>query len=176
MLFLLKCGASIDVCAPKGPSLVEYVLTRSSLEMARAVIAAGANLNARVNGSPILFSANTHIIMECITAGADPFMRSPTGCSLLWPALFDQCLLQTLLDLGLDVNHQDHEGNTVLHYLMKHHNPFSVLRRAISYPQVPFLLEQGADPSIRNKLGQTPVELSMANNLPAFTYKPKKLL
>jgi ankyrin repeat protein len=62
-------------------------------------------------------------------------------------ASFDCQEIASLLDAGAAINHQDEYGNTKLH-------------DTVSYPRIDvcrLLLEKGANPNIKNHLGQTPL-------------------
>lgn len=54
-----------------------------------------------------------------------------------------------LLDAGIDINHQNNEGKTILHYLMEY------LNRKENLPVIFSILEMNPDMSIRDKNGKT---------------------
>jgi ankyrin repeat protein len=75
----------------------------------------------------------------------------------LWPISFkksyETALLSLLIENGANVNAKDADGNTALMYVSKH----SKLEGG-----VPFLLEHGADPSIKNNANQSALNFSFA--------------
>ncbi|RDW72345.1 ankyrin repeat domain-containing protein [Aspergillus mulundensis] len=62
----------------------------------------------------------------------------------------DQRGVKALIEYGADVNAQDDEGFTLLHRLLRRHDPPGNLGEFVDV-----LLEAGADPSIRDKEGKT---------------------
>lgn len=73
-------------------------------------------------------------------------------------------VLQICVQIGLDPNRRDVEGNTPLHYIIQYINEHSI-------EMVEILLAAGANPTITNKLQQTPLKLlQMQSN----KYKNKK--
>lgn len=71
-------------------------------------------------------------------------------------------IVRSLIDLNIDVNAQDLDGNTALHYLMKYvlrgssyGNSFVNTKQIMQY-----LIDAGADLTLRNKLGETALDLA----------------
>src|SRR5690606_41529067 len=104
-------------------------------------------------------------------AGADPGHAMPNGSTALMYAAglgwrngsplapsYDQGsdaeaveALGLLLELGLDVDAQNADGNTALH---------AAISGRTSEPSIRFLIESGADAGIANGRGQTPLDLA----------------
>ncbi|XP_014353261.1 ankyrin repeat domain-containing protein 22 isoform X2 [Latimeria chalumnae] len=63
-------------------------------------------------------------------------------------------LIKTLIQAGVNVNAVDYKGNTVLHYACEMRN-----QRII-----PFLLEANADPILKNKNLETPLDIAIRLN------------
>ncbi|KAM8923905.1 ankyrin repeat domain-containing protein 22 [Pelodytes ibericus] len=59
-------------------------------------------------------------------------------------------LIRLLLQYGVDVNAPDYKGNTALHYACK----------MKSQTTVPLLLEANADPNLKNKDGESPLDIA----------------
>jgi ankyrin repeat protein len=67
-------------------------------------------------------------------------------------------IVKLLLDAGLHIDQRDRYGNTALHYAVGH-CPYSTDH--VPTPEfVTALLEAGADPSLRNKRGERPVDVA----------------
>ena len=107
-------------------------------EIARLLLRAGANANARANrrrSSPLHYAADGYII----GSNWDPKRQVETI----------QCLLQG----GADINSQDMNGATPLHRAV----------RTRCAEAVRCLLKAGADPLLKNKPGSTPFHLAVQN-------------
>ncbi|NNC77735.1 MAG: hypothetical protein HKN77_07210 [Woeseiaceae bacterium] len=77
-----------------------------------------------------------------------------------------EAVLATLLAAGADVNAIDDDGNTVLHQLI--HHPL--------IEPITWILAHGADPSIANNKGQTPLDLLQAQKKRLGSYWDEKAL
>ena len=60
--------------------------------------------------------------------------------------------LKPLIDIGSDVNFQDHKGKTVLHHGMDRKVPMAVFK---------MLLQSGADPDIEDAIGRSPRQVAV---------------
>ena len=89
-----------------------------------------------------------------LTAGADLEARDSRGQSVLSDmiSMHNNDIILDLLHAGADVNSQDDEGNTPLHYLVRY-NPFRYMRFEL-------LLKWGANPDIKNNDNKTPIAAS----------------
>lgn len=69
-----------------------------------------------------------------------------------------RAIIRLLLDAGLYIDQRDRQGNTALHYAVGH-CPYAMGHLAL--PEfVTALLEAGADPTVRNKAGQKPADVT----------------
>jgi ankyrin repeat protein len=104
------------------------------VEIARSLLAAGANPN----------SATNHRQSGPLHYAADGYVNCPA-----WDAKRQVKTIRCLLDAGADVNAQDKNGATPLHRAV----------RTRCAAAVKCLLEAGSDPTLKNKPGSTPFHL-----------------
>jgi ankyrin repeat protein len=87
-----------------------------------------------------------------------------------WVAEGSLEVLAMVLDKNLrDVNTQDDEGNTLLHYICGKDCNYSQEAAKTTYKKVKLLLEKGADVFITNAKEQTPMMLAATDNLKGKT-------
>lgn len=124
-------------------------------------------------------SGDIEIVRLLIDAGADPMHTMPNGSTALTYAAglgwrngsplapsFDQGsddeaveTLRLLLDLGLDIDGQNADGNTPLHAALTGRGAEAIIR---------FLIEAGADPRIPNNRGETALDLAETRAAPGI--------
>jgi ankyrin repeat protein len=186
-IFLLEKGADPNADG-SGYSALHIAIRRGDLDVVKALMARGANPNARliqataarrlsndvslprslVGTTPLWLAAayGELDIVRALGEKADPALTANDGSTALMAALgrspntsmaapgrsqnvtIDAA--RYLIDLGVDVNAADEEGNTALH------------RAALNGldPIVQLLVERGARIDAANKLGQTPLMLT----------------
>src|SRR5438876_794312 len=108
------------------------------VEIARLLLAAGADANAATN----------HRRSGPLHYAADGYVNGP-----VWDAKRQVKMIRCLLDAGADVNAQDKNGASPLHRAV----------RTRCAAAVKCLLEAGADPTLKNKPGSTPFHLAVQN-------------
>src|SRR6516162_4482036 len=108
------------------------------VEIARLLLAAGADANAAAN----------HRQSGPLHYAADGYVNGP-----VWDAKRQVKMIRCLLDAGADVNAQDKNGATPLHRAV----------RTRCAAAVRCLLDAGGDPTKRNKPGSTPFHLAVQN-------------
>jgi len=105
---------------------------------------------------------NEKAIGHLLQQGADLSITDPTGRNALLVSVGSNQkeYIKLLVSNGIDINSQDNDGNTALHYPLS-----NVLRdkRYLPYSKeiVKILLEEGADPHIRNKEAKSPMDLAV---------------
>ena len=138
----------------------------------KALIAAGADPNMRVHGSPsfltpykvegatLLYLAavanNLSVIEMLIEGGANPNARSDDGTTPLHVAVAmdNPAVIETLIKGGADPNARSDDGTTLLHVAIAMDNP-AVIKT---------LIEGGADPNARSDDGTTPLHVAAVKN------------
>ena len=125
------------------------------------LLAAGADPRLRdaENRSSLYWAGSVPMLRRMVAAGLDPMERLPDGGTLIH-AMVDRSgrisgerqrpLFEYLIDLGIDINAQDHTGRTVLHRLAEY---------GIGTPaDIRLALAHGADRAIRDAHGRTAAE------------------
>ncbi len=160
-----------------------------NLSTVKRLVEKGADINQDIQSSSALFYAiemrQTPKVANClIELGADIFKVRAAGDSLLFPIIdgvltqateeFDNeslfgndsflVLAKSLIEKGLDINHQDNGGNTLLMKAVKR-DVFNI---------VEFLVEHGADLSLCNNEGHDVISISknyIATHTPGYLRK-----
>ncbi|KAM0545410.1 hypothetical protein ACHAPJ_011315 [Fusarium lateritium] len=136
---LLERGANPNICGPTGPPLL-WAVNNGGLEIFNMLLDAGADPRSELLKTPLL--------IEAVGWG---FERIGLP------------MLERLLELDLDVNAKDAEGNTALAIAAQSY-PRQVVNDALTYKPSPQkdlavrkLLDRGADPNLPNDVGMTPL-------------------
>ena len=105
---------------------------------------------------------NEEVIGQLLLHGADANITDRTGKNALLLSVSSNRkeYIGIFLSKGISIRSQDEDGNTVLHYPM--HN---VLRNKMFLPLskeiAKILMDEGADPYIKNKEGKSPMDLAV---------------
>jgi hypothetical protein len=123
---------------------------------------ADANIDSR-HGRPLCWARHRDIAERLITAGGDINLWHDNGGSPLnfsvWQ--FDPDRLRMHLALGANVNQCDPKtGDSVLHTLVSNARNGWARDDAVIRECTDALIAAGADPSLRNNVGATPIDLA----------------
>ena len=182
-LFLLDRDADPNATNGSGYTALHYAtLRRNMLDLVEALLARGANLNARltrhraraggitmIGATPLLLAAeagNTAAMRALVEAGADPLLKTKENTTLLQVALgagqFGERsegqlqqyheTAQLAVEMGLDVNAAGEHGWTAMH-AAAYAGADEIIR---------FLADQGADLDVMDRFGQTPLSIAAA--------------
>ncbi len=106
-------------------------------------------------------SDNEKVVELLLQHETDLNIPDPTGKNALLASVGSnqKDYIRMLVSKGIDINSQDENGNTALHYPLS-----NVIRdkRYLPYSKemVKILMEEGADPHIKNNEGKSPMDLS----------------
>ncbi|MBX9889822.1 MAG: ankyrin repeat domain-containing protein [Amoebophilaceae bacterium] len=144
---------------------------------ARALIAAGADLNLLSNdGKTILYplvnpgEKNVACLTElCRSVSLETINATTLGgnaANIHYAAGYDNEILEVLVAFGADVNMQDLNGDTPLHYVVTRHTTRlpSENEKASMLAAVQFLCAHRADITLKNKDGKTAFDLAKEIN------------
>ena len=133
-------------------------VVEENLPLLQAMLAHGANVHFQdyEGDTPLheaVLSERLHTVEWLLKCGADINARNTTGVTPLMLAVSGKngAITPLLLSHGANPNVQDTKGNTALHYIIFSPNAKLFLSE---------LLAPHADLSLRNKEGQTPLEMA----------------
>lgn len=105
---------------------------------------------------------NEKAIELLLQEGADMNILDPIGRNVLLVSVgsHQKGYIGLLVSKGINIHSQDNDGNTAMHY------PFiNVLKNKMYLPYskefVKILMEEGADPHIKNKEGKSPMDMAL---------------
>jgi len=145
---------NVDESADEFISAVQY---KATYDEVKEMLEKGIDPNTQnERGQTALFYAKEpNKIKLLLEYGANPNHQTPTKQTPLFSNMIDakdiKAFFNTLIKGGADINHQDIDGNTVLHksaYWGRHYS-------------IEPLLENKADISIKNNKGQTAIDIAI---------------
>jgi ankyrin repeat protein len=177
MALLLDRGAEVDAVEDElGMTVFMYAAVHNpDAEVLDFLLGAGADINAKDrNGAAALHLAlmNGHkpaVISFLVEKGADvnaPTLRGASPLMYAAERMIDTRVLSRLIKAGADINARDAVGATPLMWAVK----AGYLTDDEKERNVLFLLDAGADGTIRDRLGGTAYD--MALNIPALRRSP----
>ena len=141
-------------------------LLSSKIEVMKLLIANGANMNAKNKKleNILMIAYNNHkddmfkYLLE--NYKVDINSKNIKGKTILMKSLNSSAWYgvkdaRILIQAGANINLKDNQGNTALHSIIEHRN----------YDVAKYFVTQGGDLSIKNKKGQTPLDLIKDNKI-----------
>jgi ankyrin repeat protein len=168
---LLAGGAKIDIRDADGNTPLHIAVLYRHPENLDEILKANPDIDAiNTEGYTPLHLAvrrpdNEEVIELLLQQGADLSITDPTGRNALLVSVSSNQkeYIRLLVSKGIDINSWDNDGNTALHYPL-----ISVLENKLYLPYskeiVKILMEEGADPQIRNKEGKSPMDLALESD------------
>jgi ankyrin repeat protein len=159
---LIDAGANLEAPGPGGSHPLHFAAMRGKTEVAKLLIARGAEIDALDDGgrTPLIAATltaqdidNVEMIKFLLSAKADP--KRQENVYHMTPLHFGAAknlgsVVQLLLDVGVDVNLRDGQGDTPLHHA-------SADGRV---DMVKFLIMHGADVNAANDKGEMPLKIA----------------
>lgn len=154
---LVKYGADIESNDNDGCTPLWSAMVHARPVVMEELIRAGAEVNPpRALGQTLLFSCRNRgdlrKVKLLVASGTDVFVRDDDGGTMVHCTSNQPDLLRFMIAQGIDVNAQEHDGKTALHWAVL----YDVME------SVRILAENGADPTIRDEDGQTPIDIALA--------------
>ncbi len=155
MMFLLEEGAGANANIPNvdGVCLLHAAVQRRDIEAVRGLLRYGADLNCADN---IRWFTPLHLIALPAGNGAGDDISEDTDDARDIRVRIAQLLCGATNAIEPDLNYQDSEGNTPLHYAVQ-------ITSEEARDIVDAFLEKGADPKTMNNRGQSPLHLLLHN-------------
>jgi ankyrin repeat protein len=153
---LVEAGANVNCRTSRGAPLLWLA---PSMECLQLLVQLGADVNARHRMSHTLLDseatsvpADINRIRFLLENGADPNLRDDRGsCPLIEAAMSKNYeVVDLLLEMGADINAQENNGKTALHY--------SLFGSPLSAKQ---LIDRGANLELCEQDGDTPLILAV---------------
>jgi ankyrin repeat protein len=140
----------------------------------QVLVEAGAEVNATASygGTALMQAARNgyrDVVAYLLSRGADAKRRDVQGATALMPN-WDPEIARMLLRAGADVEAKDAQGSSVLLRVIRGSlgRGYNTFHRESSPLDVPgtvrVLLEEGADPNVRNEEGRSALELAREKN------------
>jgi ankyrin repeat protein len=164
---LLAGGVKINIRDADGNTPLHIAVLYRHPENLDEILKVNPDIDAvnKEGYTPLLLAVrrpdNEKAIELLLQHGADMNIPDPAGRNALLVSVgsHQKDYIELLVSNWIDINSQDNDGNTALHYPL-----MNVLENKLYLPYskeiVKILLEEGADPHIRNKEGKSPTDLA----------------
>ncbi len=156
---LVGTGADPDRSAVNRGTPLDFAILRGDLRAVEALLAAGANPDARDKSGSTPFRkafGRWEIVKRMLEYGADPTQRSDNGFTLLHEYSLAQApsIAELLITYGADPSAKALDGRTPLHVLANVDHGEDLAR---------LLIAKGASPNVPERNGVTPTAAALAN-------------
>ncbi|MGE0010207.1 MAG: ankyrin repeat domain-containing protein [Candidatus Babeliales bacterium] len=169
---LLSAHANPNAVDQSNQTPLFFAAMRGYDAVVAALLAAQADPNAQASAyaytqdkkglTVVQVAQNSNIVRMLVEKGANPhqFMNPTTHETLLHYAVKtgDAQLVRLLLEKNVDVNAPDHVLRTPLHFIVQYAN-------VATKPIVSLLLAKGANPTLENLTGETPIDFARRGQL-----------
>lgn len=164
---LLAGGANINIVDNDGNTPLHITALYENHENLDEILKGNPDIDAVNNNgyTPLLLAVqqleNEKVVEHLLLHGADVNITDRTKKNALLVSVYSNRkeYIGIFLSKGMDINSQDEDGNTSLHYPLR-----NVLRNkmflSFSKEIVNLLIDAGADPYIKNKEGKSPMDLA----------------
>lgn len=160
---LISNGANINHKDDMGYTALHFASYVGRLKTVKLLAENGGEINVQaLDGvTPLNFTAYPEVIGYLLSKGADPNLADNKGNYPIHGLLRETQPIKMLLDRGAKINAQNNEGSTILHNVVK---AISV-KESIFINNAKFLIENGADPYLKDKSGKTPLDYIEDNQI-----------
>lgn len=130
------------------------------LNLTKFYLENGADVNAidQYGQTPLFLTQDTKLMKLLLEKGAQPNHQNNVGRTVLFKYPFNMEVIDLLIEHKIDVNIPDKDGNTALLYMIEHGYYKAALK----------LLEKGANPTVKNKKGETALDLMAKKEYPEY--------
>lgn len=174
---LVAAGADKEVKNEQGKTILQHAVEANIAPVVTFLLQNGANPKEGALVAKAAFNRNINITKALIAAGADVNEKDEHGLTALYYAVDDVKpeVVRMLLSAGANPNVQTRSGNTPLHVIMQKPDHRSLYPPEKRDEIVSLLLQQGADVTIANAGGQTPAMLLKGTKHEAYIRVPRKI-
>jgi len=162
---LILSGANVNHKDGFGKTPLHYASRAGEIKTVKLLVENGAIIDVQ---TPAGVTALNHtgapqVIEFLLSEGADPNLADKKGNSPLHKYWRETQPIKLLLDKGAKINAQNKEGSAPLHYVVK----AILVKNSIFIKTAKFLIENGADPYLKDKSGRTPLDYIEDNEIKA---------
>ena len=171
---LLKAGSSVDTTIKKGHKSLHFASAQGHFGVVETLLKAGASVDAKdIDGRTALQIASARdrveVVKFLLKTGASVGSKDQNGYSPLHYAVQSghETTIELLLAAGADINTRSNLNNTVLHRILYRHKQDCDHKTSCAFCAgsetreniMRLLCEKGADPSVIDDYGNSPLSL-----------------